>query len=201
MSVNKRVPVGGAFKGLQGRVVDRLSAQQQDLEESLNNETTGLTGRVGTLENFTTNYVWLRDEKADGTNGGDFTNGAWRTRTLTESADPNNLCTLASNQFVLVAGTYRIYARCPAYAVTNHQAILRNITASTTIILGSTAYAANATFVQTDSIIMGVFTIAANQTLEIQHRCNTTVAGTGMGRAGSFGVGEIYTDVMLWKIA
>lgn len=148
----------------------------------------------------TYNYIFLRDSKTAGTDGGTFTSGAWRTRDLgTELTDTGGNCSLSSNQFTLDAGTYRIRARAPAYRVGQHKAKLYNVSDANTEIVGSTAYAENAYNVNNYSFIEGQFTIASSKTFEIQHQCQTTLATQGFGVSSGFSLVEIYTVVELWK--
>lgn len=147
--------------------------------------------------------VILRDEKASGTAGGTFTSGAWQTRTLnTEAVDNGGVCSLASNQFTLTAGTYEIVASAPALFVGSHQAKLYNATDATDIILGASEYSSTALAdgFTTRSFVTGRFTIAVSKALEIRHRCTTTKATNGFGAAGSFGT-EVYTEVFLRRVS
>jgi len=146
-------------------------------------------------------YIHLQDQKAQNTAGGTFTSGALRTRTLnTEVTDTDNLCSLASNQFTLAAGTYFIIASVPAFGVDRNQAILRNVTGSTTLIVGSSATSAAASLAAvTGSWIIGQFEVAASQALEVQHQGQTTRAGSGFGLETNFTT-EVYTDVNLWRV-
>lgn len=144
----------------------------------------------------------IRDEKTVGTNGGTFTSGAWQTRDLNVSQDPNSIVTLSSNQFTLGAGTYMIDASAPADFVGSHQARLQNITDATTALVGTSSICGN-TVVEdlTVSRIAGIFTIAGTKTFEIQHQCTSGGAGTyEFGRAAGFGT-EAYTQLNLIKIA
>lgn len=144
--------------------------------------------------------IILRDEKAQNTSGGTFTSGAARTRTLnTEAVDTGNHCSLSSNQFTLDAGTYRIRAIAPAFAVGRNQAWLQNVTDGTTVIVGTSAYAQSTTALSSsESFIEGRFTIASSKTFEIQHRCQTTVATYGFGVESNFTT-EVYTTVRIEK--
>ncbi|GAJ23663.1 unnamed protein product, partial [marine sediment metagenome] len=66
-------------------------------------------------------YVCLQDKKPQNTWGGTFAHGEWRTRDLNEKqADPNHICHLEANQFVLAPGTYRANISCPANRVDHH---------------------------------------------------------------------------------
>jgi len=146
----------------------------------------------------------VRDVKASGTDAGTFTSGAWQTRTLnTTVLNTIASAALASNQISLPAGTYEIYAKAPGFRVSNHQAKLVNITDTADILLGTTEYADNGTDgEQTSSIIQGRFTLSGTKTIELQHRCSSTLASTGLG----FGTGNswgstVFADVFLKRIA
>lgn len=148
-------------------------------------------------------YAKISDTKAANTNGGTFTASAWQTRTLnTEDSDADGIVSISSNQFTLQAGTYRIYASAPAYAVDRHKAKLRNISDGSDQIIGTTEFVGTSGGQpQTRSIISGQFTIASAKTFEIQHYCTTTSATNGFGVAANVGVSEVYTIVELWKVA
>jgi hypothetical protein len=143
-------------------------------------------------------YVKVSDVKSEGTNGGVFTSGAWRTRDFnTEDSDDNNICTLAANQITLAAGTYNCRIIVPAYSVNNNRAKLVNTTAVSDIILGVCCYTSVACV--TFSHINGRFTIAADQALEVQHRCDSTQTPNGFGEAVNFGP-EVFTVAEFWKV-
>jgi hypothetical protein len=146
--------------------------------------------------------AYIREEQTSGTAGGGFTSGSYVTRTLNTLTTGGTGITLASNQFVVPLGTWKIDGVVPAFYVGQHRAKLRNITASSDVLLGSAAHAGvSATDgATTVSIIKGVFTINASTTFEIQHRCNTTRATNGMGVPASFGDSEVYTQVTLTRI-
>jgi hypothetical protein len=146
-------------------------------------------------------YACIVDQKTANTAGGGFTSGAWRTRDLnTEQADPDGIVSISSNQFTLQAGTYRIRATAPGAFVAQHKTRLRNITDTTTTLVGSSEYADNsANGDQTISVIVGRFTIAAQKTFEIQHQCTSTKATNGLGVAVNFAEVEIYTIVEIIK--
>lgn len=145
-------------------------------------------------------YALLRDEKAQNTAGGTFTSGAWRTRDLNvESVDTDGIVSLSSNQFTLPAGSYRIRALVPGYAVDSHQARLQNITDATTQLAGSSESAGTGSgLAQTLSVIAGEFTIQSAKTFEIQHQAETTGTTSGFGSPANFTT-EVYTTVELWQ--
>lgn len=143
------------------------------------------------------NYILLQDQKPNTTGPGGFTQGAWRTRVLnTEVTDQPSACTLAANQFTLIAGTYIILATAPSWNVDRVKLRLQNITDASTALLGTNSYAGDAGV----SVLSGLFTIAAAKAFELQHYCQTT-KGDGLGLAMSFGVTEIYAEVQLWKVS
>lgn len=142
-------------------------------------------------------YILIRDEKAQNTEGGTFTSGAWRTRTLnTEVVDTGNHAALASNQITLEAGTYQVRISCPAINVARHQARLQNITDGTTLLVGTSESSAAASTVTSRSLIEGRITLSAQKVLEVQHQCQTTGTTTGFGLASNFTT-EVYTIVEL----
>jgi len=146
-------------------------------------------------------YVCLRDKKPEDTPGGTFTAGTWWPRDLTqEQADPENICTLAANQFVLAPGTYRCNISCPGFKCSWHKARLYNVTAAAIILMGTSEYAHYIGYAQTRTHVVGRFTVPAAQTLEIQHRGKITAADVGFGQPSDFpGTDEIYTLVELWR--
>lgn len=146
-------------------------------------------------------YIKLVDSKATTTDGGTFTSGAWRKRTVAEETDTGANCSVAASVIVLAAGTYECRISCPALRVNFHQARLRNTTAGATILVGTSEDSGSGENTTSRSVIVGRFTIAAAQNIEIQHRCSTTAATTGLGQANDFGEAEIYTIAEFWRVA
>ena len=147
-------------------------------------------------------YAKLSDTKATGTNGGTFTTGGWRTRTInTEDNDIAGIVSISANQFTLSAGTYRIRATATAYAVGQNQLRLRNVTDATTTLVGTSCYATGTFNAFNIAGLVGEFTISATKSFEIQHRGAATVADTGFGVPANFGESEVYTVVEIWKVA
>jgi hypothetical protein len=147
-------------------------------------------------------YAIIRDEKSDA-DGGTFTSGAWRTRDLnTEVADADGIVSISSNQFTLQAGTYLIKATTPAYESAFHQNRLYNVTDSSVVDTGSSAYTKVTSFVQTNSILISRFTITGAKVFEIQHQTDSTKSAQGMGvrtSAGFTTAADIYTIVEIYK--
>jgi len=147
--------------------------------------------------------AFIKEIQAANTSGGTCTSGDWRTRTLNTLEDPNSpdiVTSLASNQFVLGAGTWCIDATAPAAIVSTHQCRLQNITDTTTEKAGMAMYADTGGAVSNSCRITGCWTIAGSKTYEIQHRCSNTRATNGFGRFGNFSISEVYTQVEIWKM-
>jgi len=144
----------------------------------------------------------IQDQKANGTAGGGFTSGSFQTRTLNTKITDEIGSTLSANQFTLPAGTYWAEWSAPASLVDAHTTKLRNITDGSDTIVGQVARsaAAGGTVTMTHSLGRGRFTIAAQKTFELQHRCATTKATDGFGLAASLSVIEVYSDIRVYKV-
>jgi len=142
----------------------------------------------------------LFDEKSSGTAGGTATSGSWQLRDLTtESFDPGQIVSLASNKFTLVPGSYVIRAFAPAYLVDGHKLRVYDVTNATGLTSGQSAYA-NATTQSVAETIVNV-TITSATEYQIEHNCTTTRATDGWGQAaGIGGVNERYTYVYIERL-
>mgnify|MGYP001435631662 CR=1 FL=1 len=142
----------------------------------------------------------VEENQTSATAGGTFTSGADRTRTLnTEVTDLAGLVTVASNQVTITnAGTYEISWEAPAYRVDAHQSFLYNITSAAEVKRGTTEYATGDT-AQNKSIGSTIVVLAATAVFEIRHRCTTTRATDGFGKAASFGT-EVFTRLRIRKL-
>jgi hypothetical protein len=143
----------------------------------------------------------VEDQKTANTNGGTFTSGAWRTRDL-NSVRVNRItgASLSSNQITLPAGTYRIFASAPAFDCDRHKARLYNVTSAASILDGSSEFSGDGFSSMARSIISGEFTLPVQSVLTIEHRCQNTES-VGFGVASNFSVPEIYTQVIMQRLA
>lgn len=143
-------------------------------------------------------YAIFSDTKASTTAGGTFTQGAWRTRDLnTTQINQITGCSLSSNQITLPAGTYFVNSAAPAYNISQSVSRLYNITDSTQTILGKNAVPIGSVMV--DSLLYGVFTIAAQKTFELQHYCTVTNTTYGFGHPVNY-TDEVYSVITISKI-
>lgn len=146
-------------------------------------------------------YIRVSDVKAQNTNGGTFTGGAWRTRDVnTEDCDSANICSIAANQITLEPGTYECTISAPAMTVGAHQLRLYNIT-DAEVPAGVTGTIENSSgYAQTRSTITGRFTITAQKTFEIQHYAVGSLATLGFGIAMNI-ASEVYTVAEFRRVA
>lgn len=143
----------------------------------------------------------LADQKAQNTDGGTFTNGAWRVRDLTEiEGNLFNGVVLASNQFTIPAGTWLIEWSAPAYEVGQHQTRLFEIDGSSVVKYGTVMQGGGSTDAVTRS--EGVWSAKINTalTLRIEHRSSGTKATNGFGVKANLAV-ERYTFVKVFPIS
>ena len=152
---------------------------------------------------FKIGYARLIDAKADTVGGGTFTALAWQTRVLnTESYDTGNFVSLpGSNTFLLLPGIYVIEWFCPALQVNSNQSRLFDVTANAaTGDYGSSERSGSGDGTQTTSYGSAKI-VSDNTTYRIEHWCVTTANTTGFGFPASAGVGEVYTQVNIVKLA
>jgi hypothetical protein len=155
-----------------------------------------------------TPYINIQDQKANATDGGTFTSGAWRTRDLnTIQSDLYGLARVSSNQITLPGGTYRAHIMCPATSVSRHMARLQNITAGTTLLWGSSmptvGTATGTSAYGSNAIVTGLFILTDQTVLEVQHQCGSSKGtdGFGFGTGNSFTVDhETFTVAEFWKL-
>ena len=185
----------GAFSG------DAASLTQIPAANLVGVCTSGLT-RTGGFGKFAS-YAIIADVKANATNGGTFTAGAWQTRDLnTEISDADGIVSISSNQFTLAAGSYLIKARCPAFNTNVHQSRLYNVSDTNVEQVGSAAFVNGSSgHVVTDSVCLARVTISGSKTFEIQHYAAVTSATYGFGVSGASGNSMIYTTVEIYKEA
>jgi hypothetical protein len=146
---------------------------------------------------------FVRDEKSSGTHGGSSWTGSWGTRDLNTVLGDSTVLVggvVTSNQFTLAGGkTYYVQASVPTFRTDSGPARLRNVTDSTTTIIGSNAHSDDGDYCQDESFINGTFTLAANKTFEIQQQFRYAVANEGLGRASGYQT-EVYTQVTIMEL-
>ena len=159
---------------------------------------TGVVSRLGAFEK---QLLHVRDEKANGTAGGTNIAGVNIRDLNTIKTNEITGASLSSNQITLATGTYYINAMAPGFNLGRHQTALYNITDSSFEIIGSSEYGTASTNAVTRSFLNSRFTISAQKTFELQHRCETTDTTYGFGVDSAFSQVCVYAEVQIWRIA
>lgn len=144
--------------------------------------------------------VVIKDVKSSGTDGGTFTSGSYQTRDLNTIEGDSDIVSLSSNQFVLQPGTYNFECVAPAFRCSTAKSRLQNITDASTVAVSQPTQNNTSSGDPINNHISTQFTITAEKTFEVQHRCNTTRATNGFGLAASFGDDEVYTQLKIRKL-
>lgn len=163
--------------------------------------------RLEAQESGGTQYGCVAQQVTGDINGGTFTSGSWQTRTLNTVIHPASWLTLeADNQtFTLTTGIYVVQASAPAYMVNQHIAKLRRIAGGAggaDVLMGTAEYAADA-YTQSRSWVIGTVEVEAaygSEGYRVQHQCNTTKTGNGMGVRSMIAT-QNYTVVELWRLS
>jgi hypothetical protein len=157
------------------------------------------TDAMITNKEYVDNYIKLVDSKANTTVGGLLSASAWNKRTVAEESDIGGHVAVSSSVIVLDAGTYQCSISSPAHGVSFHKIRLRNTTGGSTVLVGTSEIMSDTTANQSRSFIVGIFTIAGSQNLEIQHWIGSSNNTNDGGRPTSSGEVEIYTIAQFWK--
>ena len=163
------------------------------------NGTADFTGATvtGLSAGLFSSYAIIADQKAQNTDGGTATSGAWRERDLqTEIADPDSIVSISSNQFTLAAGTYLIKWEVPTQDTGNNQSRLYNVTDTSQVGVGISS---TARYGHRSSGVART-TIAGSKAFSIEHYVSGTVATYGWGYAMNQTT-EQYTTVEIFKEA
>lgn len=146
----------------------------------------------------------LRYEVAATGDGGTAATATWTVRPLnTEATNEITGFGLASNQFTLPVGKYRIRAGGQFYRTNRAQHRLQNVTDATTALTGQAVYSndsANGDAV--DGVLEGVITIAgATKTFELQYIAESAGGGTeGLGVNAASGTG-VFAYVIVERLS
>jgi len=143
-----------------------------------------------------TSYAIIADQKAQNTDGGTFTSGAWREHDLqTEIADPDSIVSISANQFTLAAGTYFISWATGVYDTGATQTRIYNVTDTSEVGIGLGSFEVGTPFTGSCRT-----TIAGTKAFSLEGQCTDTRATTGWGTAANFGT-EQYCYIEIFKEA
>lgn len=144
----------------------------------------------------------VREEQAKGVNAGGASAGN-NTRALnTIVTDEIGITSVVGGEVRGVpAGTYRVRASAPALRANQHQLRLET-DGGDKLILGTAAYDnANSSTAQSVSTLFGTITLAAADDLYLIHEVTLTSASFGLGVAADLEATEVYSELVLERIA
>ncbi|NRB18054.1 MAG: hypothetical protein HRU33_10940 [Rhodobacteraceae bacterium] len=107
---------------------------------------------------------------------------------------------LSANAVTLPAGTYQVVGSSPFHQTGAGRCRLRDAANTTTYLNGSTTRAAAGSGIQTASLLIGEFTLAASTAVVVEGRVSNTVAVDGLGRGANWNP-ETFTNITFRKIA
>lgn len=145
--------------------------------------------------------VTVLEKFSSGTDAGTFTQDVWTPRTLNKVKGTGNFLTLSNGRLTLEPGCYEIEAGAMATSVNAHRCRLYDYTHSTNVACGTSAYADANEVCSTTSNLKMTLEVGTSTEFELQHRCSTTKADTGLGKAAGFGVDEIYVIMLIHKVS
>ena len=151
---------------------------------------------------FESQLFHVRDEKSSNTAGGS------SSATSDNQRDLNTILTneitgasLSSNVITLPAGTFFISASSPTNRGGTNRAHLLNTVSNSITLLGTSENTQTGDTTPTRSFINGRFTIGSSTTFRIRHYTTAAKADNGLGIQANDGRTEVYTDVLIWKVA
>ena len=152
---------------------------------------------TGTVEGagggiFESQLLHVRDEKAQGTDGGGSGNGVLTRDLNTVKVNEITGASLSSNQITLPSGTYYVEGMTSAFVPSDTQLYLYNVTDSSFEVDGLS-------LTNNVPLMSGRFTISAQKVFEIRYN-SSNGEPTGRGRNSNEST-EVYTDVKIWKVA
>jgi hypothetical protein len=152
-------------------------------------------------------YALLSYTVAAGNDGGNIVADTWTTRPLnTEDSDADGIVSLpGTNLFRLQAGRYRIVVRASVWLCGGHKLRVYNSTDASATLLGENHFAGSSNTLSDDSWaeLRGEFVLTGQKDLRIEHNCETTNTGNGMGKHPTFTGNPtcVYMTVELRKLA
>jgi len=150
----------------------------------------------------TTGLYYVRDEKASGTDGGSSSADTTSTRTLnTEKVTNITGASLSSNQVTLPAGSYWMEGSAPGRRVGKHKALIYNVTDSSVALVGTSGQNPGNGYISNMSFVRGLVTITSQKVFELRHYTALAAAGTGFGQSTGMGEVEVYSELLIRRVA
>lgn len=198
MFTGTRVGFNGAAPQLKSTISGWRKTRDDALLAALNNYGLIADTSVPTDDGFD---VLLQEVPGADANGGSAISGRNTRQLTTVTANRNTLATaISAGEFTLPAGTYRITASAQAHRVGGHRVILRNRTTSADMAEGGSEYADASLATMTRATLDRVVTLAAQNTLALEHFCQTARATDGLG-LGSTGLTSRFAELRIWRLS
>jgi len=192
---------GGMLWGDQINVPNLFTSGTLIRSSDVNANFSTIYNHVSTLTDITV----LTDQRAATTKGGSCIYNSWNTRILNTIESTGNSVALNNNQITFQPGKYLIQAEAAAHAINRHKLRLRNISASTTAIVGMSKWSSANSNADSDATLKGFVELSAEATFELQHFCGYNAANDRFGvetsiSGNSTGEPEIFATVLINKI-
>jgi hypothetical protein len=140
----------------------------------------------------------ISDIKPVSTNGGTFTNGAWRKRDLNTISGDLSKVSLSNDTVRIDSGVYLVTISAPAYEVNENQVRLFNVTKNS--VSGSGTMSFSDKFASTASQLSVIVEVGmSGESFVVQHRCSTSASDSGFGKGSSWSE-NVYTQVQIQKL-
>mgnify|MGYP003112667342 CR=1 FL=1 len=159
------------------------------------------SAKLATGAVFTPSYAVISDQKSSGTAGGTSSTSLTTRDLNTVVFDPDNIVTVASNQFTLIAGTYILEWSSPCWRSNSAFSVIYDVTASAIIATSTGGYSigtANTAENRTEGIARVVIT--SNNIYELRMKVSAARTGSGFGLASNADP-ETFSVVKITKIA
>jgi hypothetical protein len=150
------------------------------------------------------NYYYIMDRKSATDEGGTFSSGAWRQRTLNHAQTARDWAELAANVVTLDPGVYLIQGEAPAYEVGVHRVRLNIVrTDETNLEIEGPHHNASGSGGSDDVVadVLYFLTTTGGATVQLEHQCQSTKSNNGFGRgAANIGSYGIFARLHIWKL-
>jgi len=158
---------------------------------------------VAKVANGFTQAAVFRNQQTNGTRAGASLAADWSVRTFNQIVNTGNaFYATDSNQITPDAGTYILFAICPAYKVGLHKARLKNVTAGNVTAYGSVAISPAAKNSMTNAYLLAVFAANGTDAYQVEHYTELAVASYGLGIDNSVpAIEEIYELIILINVS
>lgn len=145
--------------------------------------------------------ILVSDRKAIGVHAGTSVVGE-QQRTL-NTVISNNItgASLAGNAVTLPAGTYAVRASAPAHRSNATRLSIRNNATNALIALGESAYTGSDTNMSVTAILDGVFVLAVQTAVRLTQYFGSGYADYGLGGSTPDGYENVYSNLLITKIA